>query len=231
MDSYWLRQYSNVTEYQWKRERIEGRLVFHRPLGLVESSFDSDGRYFEGRADMNDLIELNVRTTLSQEGLRRRIDLAWTCLRCRHSLLRARTIRLRSRQISASSFAPDNLHIAVDNLESVEGALSDAIEHVVHLVDNFEGPIEAYDFYQHTQNCARVVNPDVALAKLFVFPLEETLNEHSVLRFLLVGGHQIWDGLTCSSRPPNPEARANILLSIRLESRFHLASESDTRHH
>ena len=194
MCSEWSQQYGNAVEYRWRRKQIDGRSVFYRPLGLVESSFDSDGRYYEGRADMNNLIELKVKSSLSKESLRQRIELAWTCLRCRHSLLRAKAVQLKGVR-EEDTFAPNGLNFVVDVLSSVQEASADAGKQIVHLEDSFSGPIDPYEFYQHAQNCARIVSPAVALAKLFVFPIEQS-EEQSILRFLLVGGHQIWDGLT-----------------------------------
>lgn len=76
--SDWLQHYGNATKYQWRRRRHRlhpttttpppptehqenhqeekdspAAEILTRPLGLVESSFDHDGRCFEGRADMN----------------------------------------------------------------------------------------------------------------------------------------------------------------------------------
>jgi len=53
--SHWLDKYaSNYAE--WKlSENADDTQLFKRPLGLVETSFDTDGAYYGGRAGMWDL--------------------------------------------------------------------------------------------------------------------------------------------------------------------------------
>ncbi|KAK5127190.1 hypothetical protein LTR85_008551 [Meristemomyces frigidus] len=76
-------------------------------------------------------------------------------------------------------------------------AIRDADKHVSFLDDHYE-TVDTQDFWLHSQNVARVVEPTQALAKLFVLPLEPrgSDNRHFNLRFFLIGSHQIWDGLT-----------------------------------
>jgi hypothetical protein len=47
---HWLDKYA--TNYaEWKlSDNEDGTQLFKRPLGLVETSFDSDGTYYGGRA-------------------------------------------------------------------------------------------------------------------------------------------------------------------------------------
>ena len=88
----WLRHYGNTDGYRWRREGN----AFKRPLGFVEFSFDCDGRLFEGRADMNCLVKLAIKSRLSTEDFRERILLAWTQLRESAPLvdLRLETVRM-----------------------------------------------------------------------------------------------------------------------------------------
>jgi hypothetical protein len=67
-----------------------GNQCFKRPLGLVETSFDSDGTYYGGRADMTATLKLEIRHTLGKTQLRERIANAWTLLRLQHVLLMSR---------------------------------------------------------------------------------------------------------------------------------------------
>ncbi|SMY19997.1 unnamed protein product [Zymoseptoria tritici ST99CH_1A5] len=185
----WLRRYGNLQGYSWRPTTINGRSAFCRPLGLVEFSFDTDGRHYEGRADMNVCIKTELATTLSKADLRERILLAWTRLRNQHLLLRAKTIRDES-----DSLAPQGLHFAVTVPESWQQARIEAEKQIVWLEDHYEN-IEWKDFSHHCQNVKRVVDPDVALAKVFVLPTENADGKR-IQRFQFVGGHQIWDGLS-----------------------------------
>ncbi|EGP91467.1 uncharacterized protein MYCGRDRAFT_33249 [Zymoseptoria tritici IPO323] len=142
----WLRRYGNLQGYSWRPTTINGRSAFCRPLGLVEFSFDTDGRHYEGRADMNVCIKTELATTLSKADLRERILLAWTRLRNQHLLLRAKTIRDES-----DSLAPQGLHFAVTVPESWQQARIEDEKQIVWLEDHYEN-IEWKDFYHHCQN-------------------------------------------------------------------------------
>ena len=52
------------------------------------------------------------------------------------------------------------------------------------------------EFWQQSQNCARIVCPGVALAKLFVLPPRKDEHGNEILKVQFIGSHQIWDGLT-----------------------------------
>jgi hypothetical protein len=79
--------------------------------------------------------------------------------------------------------------------EDSQQALSDAEQQMVFLEDHYDS-IEWKDFYHHCQNVKRVVDPDVALAKVFVLPTKLE-DGRRIQRFQFVGGHEIWDGLSC----------------------------------
>ncbi|KAM3415511.1 hypothetical protein BST61_g9032 [Cercospora zeina] len=187
MDS-WLRHYGNAEGYRWRREGS----LFKRPLGFVEFSFDCDGRLFEGRADMNCLVKLAVKSRLSDEDFRERVLLAWTQSRCQHVLLQARTIR--ETDGANGDFAPQGLNFAVDVHASVSKAVESAGRHLVFLGDHYEC-VDHRDFYMHCQNTARVVDPEDALAKVFVLPLIQE-GEDTVLRIQFVIAHEIADGIS-----------------------------------
>ncbi|KAK5677340.1 hypothetical protein LTS10_009910 [Elasticomyces elasticus] len=184
-ESHWLDQYGSK-EYEWQKTRHNGQTRYYRPIGLVESTFDSDGRYWEGRADINLCLQLEVRSVLSQDDLHQRILLAWTCLRCHHWLLQAKALPLDGKEIN---FAVDVPLSAVD-------AISTAGRHLVHLDQHYDH-VDWIDWWRHCQNASRIPDPTHALAKMFVLPLEGRANskDTSMLRFLTVGAHHIWDGL------------------------------------
>ena len=56
----WLARYANGY-HSWKAKPIDGKKIFKRPLGLIESSFETDGKDYGGRADMNALLTLEIR--------------------------------------------------------------------------------------------------------------------------------------------------------------------------
>jgi len=195
----WLRHYAAKDDYEWRRVPSSHNAQstrFYRPLGLVESTFDSDGRYWEGRADLNVMLELEIRSTVDEAELRRRILLAWTCLRCQHWLLQAKA--LASKDMAATlEESRDDVYFAIDVLSTVDNAIEEAGRHLVHLNEHYD-KVDWRDFWLHCQNTPRVVDPKIALAKMFVLPPEPRANSKSTstLRFLTVGAHHIWDGLT-----------------------------------
>ncbi|KAF2481425.1 hypothetical protein BDY17DRAFT_312139 [Neohortaea acidophila] len=193
-EEHWLDQYGNQDIYQWRSREIGNRTTYYRPLGLVEFSFDADGRYYEGRADMNAQLDLEVKCTLSKEDFRERVLFAWTCLRCKHLLLQSKAVPTK-RFYERENVASSNICFAVDPGRTVTQAIEDAGQHLVFLNDHFDH-VDPFDFWVHCQNTKRILDPEKALARFYVFPLEPLPNGRHVLRFLKVGAHQIEDGLT-----------------------------------
>lgn len=70
-EPHWLDDYGSK-QFQWQSIQAHGRTTYYRRLGLVEFCFDADGRYNEGRADINALLELEIRSRLSREELHKR---------------------------------------------------------------------------------------------------------------------------------------------------------------
>ncbi|KXL50391.1 hypothetical protein M433DRAFT_61392 [Acidomyces richmondensis BFW] len=193
-EAHWLDDYASP-RFEW-RELIgnNGKRTFYRPLGLVEAAFDADGRFHEGRADLNVQLDLNVRFTGSRRALRERIVLAWACLRCRHNLLQARATPL-SEILQEPGKRAAEVCFVVDVAADVDEAVADAEEQLIFLEDQYEN-VDPGDFWVHCQNVARVVNPARALAKVFVHPLVMSENGKSTLRLLTVGAHEICEGLS-----------------------------------
>jgi hypothetical protein len=191
--SYWLDDYAS-SRFQWQHAPFEKANRFYRPLGLVEYAFDADGRYHEGRADMTVETELDVKSTLGREALRRRTLLAWACLRCRYPLLQAKALP-NGQAVQDPDARETEIYFVIDVPATKEDAVVEAEEYAVFLEDYYEN-IDPYDFWFHGQNVARVVDPEKSLAKFFVLPLERISVDRSRLRFVTIGSHQIWDGLT-----------------------------------
>ncbi|KAK0278084.1 hypothetical protein LTR35_009406 [Friedmanniomyces endolithicus] len=224
----WLRHYAAKDDYEWRRVPSSHNAQstrFYRPLGLVESTFDSDGRYWEGRADLNVMLELEIRSTVDEAELRRRILLAWTCLRCQHWLLQAKA--LASKDMAATlEESRDDVYFAIDVLSTVDNTIEEAGRHLVHLDEHYD-KVDWRDFWLHCQNTPRVADPKIALAKMFVLPPEPRANSKSTstLRFLTVGAHHIWDGLTTT--PQQLKERLQTLLELgEVNSRLPLPQEA-----
>lgn len=160
-------------------------------MGLVEQAFDADGRYYEGRADMSIQLDVSLKSTLDLQSSHHHTLLAWTCLRARHVLLQAKAPKGYFNVSEASQFMID---VPTSLFEAVEEARS----HVVFL-DKFYSSVEPLSFYNSAQCCTRLVDPDRALARLFVLPQDQAADGSHKVSYLLVAAHQIGDGIAMSS--------------------------------
>ncbi|KAM0705751.1 hypothetical protein Q7P35_007111 [Cladosporium inversicolor] len=191
---HWLDQYGNATSHAWKTSTHDGNTRLYRPLGLVEYAFDSDGRYYEGRADLNVQLDLSIKSSLSKEKLRERIVLAWALFQCEHPLAQSKALPRQKLMEEPSVLTPPVFSV-VDVPEDEAAAIDNAKASLVFLDDHFED-VDAYDFWVHAQNTGRVVDASQSLSKCFVFPLKINADGTGDLRFLTVIGHQVTDGLT-----------------------------------
>ncbi|KAH7408429.1 hypothetical protein DE146DRAFT_646199 [Phaeosphaeria sp. MPI-PUGE-AT-0046c] len=186
---HWLNRYAN-NQHAWElNTSANGQQYFQRPLGLVETSFDSDGTYYGGRADMTATFELVIRHTLDKAQLRQRIVNAWTLLRLSHVLL-------KSRVTDDVSFTGRQCFV-VDIPSSASEAISQVQEQVVWLEDHgLDSSLDKQDFHHHALNVGRIVQPRECMSKLHILPLKASSDGTFELRFLIVMGHQISDGLS-----------------------------------
>jgi hypothetical protein len=161
---------------------------FSRPLGLVESSFDTDGSYFSGRADMTATLTLALSHTLSTAALRYRVAAAWTLLRLRHVMLMSRVV----------SSADGSRRFLVDVPASVADALA-GDGGVRWFSDLGLDAVETEDVHHHALNAARIIQPAACMSRCHVLPLRATGTGTYELRFLIVMAHQISDGLSAYS--------------------------------
>ncbi|KAI0203200.1 hypothetical protein F4808DRAFT_419620 [Astrocystis sublimbata] len=181
---HWLDRYGK-RYHAWTRENRG----FCRPCGLVELRFDSDGRYFGGRADVNALLTETISTRLSSKELQHHILLAFALLRLRHCLLRAKA-ELRTLEVEP--------WFAVGIPATADGAIEDAGSALRFLDPAIDRVSDVADFYVHAQNVARVFKPSEALARVFVLPVETGSNKtQRKIHFMFVMAHEIVDGLSC----------------------------------
>ena len=89
-------------------------------------------------------------------------------------------------------------YFVVRRPENVEKALAEARSSIFYMQDHYD-TVDSDLLFRDTQNTARVIDAERAMSKLFVLPLEKKREDRYVLRFLIVSGHQITDGLTNSA--------------------------------
>jgi hypothetical protein len=185
---HWLDRYAN-NQHAWTTSTSSnGNKCFKRPLGLVETSFDSDGTYYGGRADMTATFKLEIRHTLSKTELRERIASAWALLRLQHVLLMSRV---------EDDTENGERCFAVDVPNTAEEAVQEVGRNMVWLEDFGLGDsVDEQDLHYHALNVGRVVQPKECLSKLHVLPLKSLPNGTWELRFLIIMAHQISDGLS-----------------------------------
>jgi hypothetical protein len=182
---HWLDQYAAGYHAWQSAVDDEGRPCFYRPLGLVERGFDLDGYGYEGRADINATLELDVATTCTLPQIQKRILLAWTALRLHHVLLLSKAVFRQSFMRPAHPSAPR--YFLLQFPEDTKQAKSQAAS-CLQFLKASQGDINLADFFHHAQNVARVVKPANAMSELFVAPLEHIKHERWRVKFLLVMG-------------------------------------------
>jgi hypothetical protein len=191
---HWLDQYGNSEVHAWKTSTQDDCTRLYRPLGLVEYAFDSDGRYYEGRADLNVQLDLSIKSQLSKEQLRERIVLAWALFQCEHPLAQSKALE-RQNYMDEPGNVTSPIYSVVDVPRNEAAAVDNAKASLVFLGDHYED-VDPHDFWLHAQNTGRVVDAAQSLAKCFVYPVKLREDGTGSLRFLMVIGHQITDGLT-----------------------------------
>ncbi|KAI1311706.1 hypothetical protein F5Y03DRAFT_286624 [Xylaria venustula] len=210
---HWLDRYG-TGYHAWNRDG-DG---FSRPCGLCEFKFDCDGRYFEGRADVNSLLTIGISTRISDRELQHHILLAFTLLRLRHCLLTART-ELRTNEVEP--------WFLVGIPRSPEAAIQEAGSGLRFIDAVIDGVSDIHDFYTHAQNGKRVINPSEGLARVFVVTKKTEGSTRQTVHFLFVMAHQIVDGLTSRNwmadfvriiNTPTKQLRQGIKAAISPES-------------
>lgn len=224
--SPWLTRYA-TSHHAWQRSATPAHpscTTFSRALGLVELSFALDGAHSGGRADMTGTLHCRVRSRLGRGDVRRRIEMAWACLRARHVLLMGR--RGREGEGGGGGGREEEEiwgeRIAIDVPPSVDDAVRSARDTLVWVGDSYAaGEVDVSEFHEHALNVARLVRPEECLARLYVLPTagaaeaeaeaeaeapaeaqkkkeqkEEEEEESWPMHFLLIFAHQISDGLS-----------------------------------
>lgn len=189
----WLDKYA-TGYHRWRKCQHDGRTVHYRPLGSIENAFDSDGLYHEGRADITMTASFEIRSNLTKAQLRRRILLAWTCLRLSHTLLGSLASSPED-FMDSTALARAKRFCVIKTPRNDQEAIDWADQQLNHMDDDFS-EIDIDQLYHHSQNSSRIVDSNVSLSKLFVLPLVRTGSNSYHLRFMFIIAHQISDGLT-----------------------------------
>lgn len=181
---HWLGRYAN-DHHVWHKAQRNGRDVYQRPLGLIERSFDTDGKYFGGRADCTTVVSVEFRSILTPEQIRHRITLAWANLRLHHVLLMSTVIR--------DPTTDDRQFILELPKEDAE-VLNNASETITFLEDYYD-KLDLDDWLKHSTNSGRVVDSDKTLSRLFVHPAAPLPKGTFRVDITLVTAHAICDGV------------------------------------
>ncbi|KAH6639096.1 hypothetical protein C7974DRAFT_387871 [Boeremia exigua] len=185
-EPHWLDRYASSYHAWTLSTTAQGRPCFTRLQGLVECSFDLDGLYYGGRADMTATLKCVIAHQLSPADWRRRIALAWAALRLRHVLL-----------LSRAFDKPESGErcFAVEVPCTLDEAVADVEKRIVWVEDHYQA-VDPDDFHNHALSVARIIEPESCLSKLHVSPLRSLSDGTYELSFLIVMAHQICDGLT-----------------------------------
>lgn len=193
---HWLEAYSN-NYHAWQEARLEDGFHYIRRLGYLETSFEIDGAEYEGRADLNMVLEVECQSTLSTLQIRQRILLAWASLRAHHSLLRARIVLAGSLPFPSRDRV-ERKYFAIPSQRTQAQVVDEASATIVFVEDNYPDA-DADDLYRHITNTTRTIGRAEPLAKLFVLPIRSSRKGTFMLKMHLVAAHCIADGLTAYS--------------------------------
>jgi hypothetical protein len=184
-DSPWLRRYANGF-HSWGKETNDGVVFFQRPTGLVETSFDTDGVHYEGRADLHSTLTLEIRTTLSEQQLQERVTLVWAVLGTQHPLLQS--------SVQSDLQTGQQKQFVVRPKRDPSDAIAEASKSVSYL--QTEPDVDIEDLLKHVLNTGRIVDPTKSLSRLFILPLQPLPNGKFRLRLLQISAHMITDGIS-----------------------------------
>ena len=184
--AHWLERYATAYHAWTSSTDNNGQMTFKRPMGLVETSFDIDGCYYGGRADMTATLTCEMQHALSTKEFRRRVSLAWTNLRLQHVMLMSR--RYDDQESGLRGFAID---IPTDLEEAVRDVEKSTIWVEEHYLE-----VDEHDLHDHALNVGRIIEPEKCMSKLHVLPLRQVPGGTYQLRFLVIMAHQISDGLS-----------------------------------
>jgi hypothetical protein len=208
--SHWLDRYG-AEYHNWRSFALEDSKGIARPLGLVETIFDNDGRKFEGRADVHGLIRFHVQGSLP-EHWQRLILLAWACLRAQHSVLRATAEKAPLGLYDHVDIRSHQRHLVLRNREEKSEYLTDCQASLVFLEDEYTH-VDPAEFMLHAENSTRTFFPSQNLSRLFVFPTVTLAGGSQQVSFMFLVAHQITDGLTMYNWIPNFHTLLNMPVS------------------
>ncbi|KAB8346103.1 hypothetical protein FH972_023151 [Carpinus fangiana] len=211
---HWLDRYSS--DYHKWRVHInleDTKTTYYRRIGIVEGFFDTDGVEFEGRADLNGLLTVNVTKSLSNKDRRTRILHSWATLRLKHVLLGSRA--LSGHEMMLDGYRPDDQDERYFVIEppSTETQILQEAQNSISFVEDYYPAADPAVFYRHIMNTARCFDPKERLAHLFVLPISEMSSIQ--YKFVFVIGHQVADGLSLYAWMASFTNLLNLSLDVR----------------
>ncbi|KEF60667.1 uncharacterized protein A1O9_02228 [Exophiala aquamarina CBS 119918] len=190
----WLESYA-TDRHDWRQTMQHGRLMHYRRIGIVEGLFNTDGIDYEGRADLTFDLHVEFKTSVTKRALRERILQAWAAFRQKHVLLSARIAQAKEVLPSISGRGAEEWFYVFQPSASLRELHSEAEKHIVFMEDHY--PNSGNDeFFVHTLNCSRCVDPFSSLSRFYVMPLVSKGEGLYDARFVMTAGHEIVDGLT-----------------------------------
>ncbi|KAJ9640702.1 hypothetical protein H2204_003331 [Knufia peltigerae] len=194
VDAEWLQSYATA-RHDWNGITQNGKQLFVRRIGIVESMFDVDGTDFEGRADLTIHLHIEVRTSSTIDTLRDRLLEAWAILRQEHVLLSTKVTEATSIVPSDPAYTHQDRVFVFEPASNVEDMRSSARDHIV-FVDDFYHDVNPEEFFIHALNSGRCINASEALSKIYVMPMKLDKEGFCQLHLVVIAAHQISDGLS-----------------------------------
>lgn len=190
----WLESYA-TSRHDWQETVHNGEVIHFRRIGIVEGMFNTDGIDYEGRADLTFNLQVELKTSLTPAELRERFIQAWAVLRQRHILLSARVAQRKELLSSVAGREADEWLYVFKPCTSQRDAYREAQKHIIMVEDHY--PEAGNDeFFTHTLNSSRCLDPYVCLSRFYVMPLASQGNGVYDASFMMTAGHEIVDGLT-----------------------------------
>ncbi|KAK5064788.1 hypothetical protein LTR84_000622 [Exophiala bonariae] len=190
----WLESYA-TSHHDWQQTVQNGEVIHYRRIGVVEGLFNTDGIDYEGRADLTFNLQVELKTSLNVEALRERFVQAWAVLRQRHVLLSARVAQVKELLPFVTGHEAEEWIYVFKPCASPRDAYLEAQKHLVQVEDQYS-TVRNDEFFTHTLNCSRCLDPFVSLSRFYVMPLISKGNGVYDASFMMTAGHEIVDGLT-----------------------------------
>ncbi|KAL6242148.1 hypothetical protein RBB50_011060 [Rhinocladiella similis] len=193
-EAEWLQNYA-TGRHDWHDITPNGKQLFFRRIGIVESIFDVDGTDYEGRADLTIHLHIEIRTSSTIDTLRDRLLEAWAILRQEHVLLSTKVTEANNIVPNDPAYTQQDRVFVFEPASNLQGMRSSARDHMV-FAEDFYQDINPDEFFIHALNSSRCIDASEALSKLYIMPMQVDKEGFCQLHLVVVAAHQISDGLS-----------------------------------